>query len=368
MAKGIKARRKGDAYQSRLFWVHALQMRTGTSGDIETVAFEFDDVSFMDDLVVTYRQPIRDLVTGHDVLIDSYQCKYHMTAGDAFSVKNICDPKFLNKESGRSMIQRMYDAYVSLGDRGKPFRLTVLSNYHWDHADAPAAHLHEGMLRDTFFVGGDGTKQGKARKALREHLSVDAATLRQFLETVRFHLGVSLARLADDMRPLLALAGLKPIDSEKSQVEYDDLIWNLFEQDRNVFDRDSFLDMARREKLLHQRPAEHGEVTIKSMVRVVQRQPGTRHAELELTDLFDGRHPKQGTCWAKDAPPLIKRFMLGDPVTKLPAPVHLYFDCHLSIAFAVGHLLDPKLGLHAIPTQRNPKTHEYGLWMEPDTL
>lgn len=367
MAKGIKARRKGDAYQSRVFWVHALQMATGTSGDIESVAFELDDVSFMDDVIVRYRQPIRDLVGGRDVRVDSFQCKYHMTVGAAFSVRNLCDPKFLGKHAGRSMIQRMYDGFRVLAARGEPFRINLVTSYHWDHTDAPADHLHEGTFRPEFFEGSDRTKEGKARKALRDHLGIDERALRAFLETTRFHLGVTLTRLADQMRPLLQLAGLKPIDSEKSQVEYDDLIWNLFEQDRNVYEESSFREMTRREKLVHLRPSPHGEVTIKSMVRRFPRQPGPRHAELDLTELFEGRHPKAATCWARDAPTRIKRFFLGGDVAKLPAPVHVYFDCHLSIAFAAGHLLDPKLGLHAIPTQRNPKTGTYDLWAEPQT-
>ncbi|HMO11800.1 MAG TPA: hypothetical protein PKB06_09935, partial [Actinotalea sp.] len=218
-------------------------MATGASGDIESVAFEYDDVSFLDDVVVTYRQPVRDPLAGRDVRVDWYQCKYHMTVGAAFSVVNLCDPKFIGKDAGRSMVQRMYDAYRVLVARGEPFRINLVSSYHWDHNDAPAAHLHEGMLRAEFFAGGDRTKEGKARKALRVHLGVDDATLRAFLETLRFHLGVSLTRLADQIRPLLLLAGLKPIDSEKSQIEYDDLIWNLFEQDRNVYDPTSFRTM-----------------------------------------------------------------------------------------------------------------------------
>lgn len=50
MAKAIIARRKGDEYQARVFWSHALKLRT--DDHVELVEFESDQVSFMDDVLV----------------------------------------------------------------------------------------------------------------------------------------------------------------------------------------------------------------------------------------------------------------------------------------------------------------------------
>ena len=48
-------------------------------------------------------------------------------------------------------------------------------------------------------------------------------------------------------------------------------------------------------------------------------------------------------------------------------PIHLFFDCHLSIAFFAGHLVSPKHRIQIIPTQKNGS--DYILWEQnaPDT-
>ena len=48
MAKAITARRKGDDYQSQVFWLHLLQLRTGDF--VDSVTLENDGVSFADDV------------------------------------------------------------------------------------------------------------------------------------------------------------------------------------------------------------------------------------------------------------------------------------------------------------------------------
>lgn len=367
MAKAIKARRAGDAYQARVFWVHALEMATGANGAIATVTFESDEVSFIDDVIVAYAVPIRDLLTGTDVMIDAYQCKYHMTGGGAFSSDNLCDPAFIGSDSGRSMLGRMYEGYLKLRSRGVPFRINVVSNYHWDHAEPVAGHLHEGMLRPSFFAGSAGSKLGRIREKFQAHLRIDGMELEAFLNTVRFELGSGLGQLAKRMDPLLRLAGLRPIDLTKTQIEYDDLAWNLFMQDRNQFNRDAFYAMARSEKIVAEKATTGGELIVRSMIPLVPRVAVPGGLTLDVTDLFDGRHAKQQTCWAADVPARIGEFLRRGGLSALEQPIRVYFDCHLSIAFAMGHLLDPKAGLTLVPAQRNRRTGGYDVWVEPES-
>jgi hypothetical protein len=367
MAKAIKARRAGDTYQARVFWVHALEMATGANGAIATVTFESDAVSFIDDVIVSYAVPVRDLLTATDVMIDAYQCKYHMTVGGAFNGANLCDPEFIGSDAGRTMLGRMYEGYLALRARHTPFRMTVVSNYHWDHGDPLAEHLHEGMLRASFFAGGPNSKLGQIRAKFESHLKIDAQELEAFLKTVRFDLGQGLSQLAKQMDPLLRLAGLRPIDLSKTQIEYDDLAWNLFNQDRNQFDRDSFHAMAVAEKLVVTAVQSEGELTVRSMVPHLERQRSPSGLLLDLTGSFEGRHPKKGSCWLENVPAQIGQLLRSKELASQPQPIHVYFDCHLSIAFALGNLFDPKKGLTLVPAQRSRRKGGYDLWAEPDS-
>ena len=59
--------------------------------------------------------------------------------------------------------------------------------------------------------------------------------------------------------------------------------------------------------------------------------------------------------------------MLNENLSNLPQPIHLFFDCHLSIAFLAGHLISPKHRIQIIPTQK--EGIDYALWAQnvPDT-
>ena len=62
MTRAIAARRQGDTYQALLFWYYLLELRT--SDYVDSVIIEYDQVSFVDDIVVSYRQPVLDRATG----------------------------------------------------------------------------------------------------------------------------------------------------------------------------------------------------------------------------------------------------------------------------------------------------------------
>ena len=111
MAKAITARRKGDEYQARVFWLKLFDLRTNDY--VKSVTLESDLASFVDDVVVSYSEPIKDQTTGRrEVLYDLFQCKYHVTQNNAFTHENLIDPRFINNQN--SMLKRLYDAYVKL--------------------------------------------------------------------------------------------------------------------------------------------------------------------------------------------------------------------------------------------------------------
>ena len=366
MAKAIAARRNGDEYQARVFWLKLLELRTNDY--VKSVTLESDHVSFVDDVVVSYSEPIKDQTTGkREVVCDLFQCKYHVTQNNAFTHENLIDPRFVNNQN--SMLKRLYDAYVKLSKElpTSAFRLYIFSNWHWAHQDALAKHLHEETIRSTFYENGPRSAVGQARSKLAAHLSISEEELRAFLNTVRFTLGKNLVDLAREMEPRLKLAGLHPIDPTVTHIPYDSLAWELFAHGRNSFDKVAFDQMICEENLIAPSATKHSEISIQSFAQFARRPTDLQVARLDLLPLFDERFPIMDAHWKKEIPEKISAFMLDPKLMDVPQPIHIFFDCHLSIAFFAGHLVSPKHRIQIIPTQKNG--NHYTLWEQsaPDT-
>ncbi len=365
MAKSIVARRKGDEYQARVFWLKLLKLRT--DDHVESVTLESDQVSFVDDVVISYCEPIMEKPTSKRIVRDLFQCKYHMTQHDTFNHENLIAPDFI--KSKNSMLQRLYDAYVGLSEELDPdeFRLYIFSSWNWDPQDVVAEHLHEEMIRSTFYEKGPQSKRGMVRSKWATHLSISPEELPAFLETVRFTLGKNLADLEREMDLHLRLAGLQPIDPTVTYNVYDELAWKFLGQGRNSFDRDSFMKMISEEKLKVPQSTEHSEISIQSFAQFARRPHDLQVAHLDLCEFFDGRFPKDNSCWKQEIPERITTLMLNEGLSDVPQPIHIFFDCHLSIAFFAGHLISPKHGIQIIPTQQGGS--DYTLWAQnaPDT-
>lgn len=350
MAKAIAARRSGDEYQSRVYWRYLLDLRTDNI--IETVTLESDRISFVDDIVVKYRIPILESATGRKYLCEFLQCKYHVTQAGSFNTDNLIDPAFINSKN--SMLKRLYDAYVHLSHNGLPFRLVVISSWSWHPDDELAAHLStEGFIRQSFFEGGPKSKTGEIRLKFMNHLSIDEDELKTFFDTIRFSLGKNLNDLANDLKPYLKLAGLKPIDPTSSSVVYDDLTWKLFAQGKNHFDSVSFDDMVKEENLIDAVPANYSEISICSFSIGARRPHDLQAGHLDLLKYFEGRFPRSQDHWKKEIPEEINSFLHIESLKGLPQPIHLFFDCHLTIAFYTGQLINPKYGVQIVPMQKS---------------
>lgn len=360
MARAIVARRQGDEYQARIFWLHLLKLRTGDF--VESVCFESDRVSFVDDVVVTYREPICERATGKRINCDYYQCKYHVTQGGAFTYKELLDPTFINCKE--SMLQRLYNAYTQLLSKTKSFRLYIVSNWFWHHMDELSRHLSEERIRNTFYNGGPNSRTGRIRSEFANHLSITESALQSFLDTVRFQLGKNLTDLTKELELYLKLSSLQPIDPEATSIIYDDLAWKLLAQGRNYFDRLSFEKMIYEEKLVIKPSSNYSEISISSFPQRFRRPHDIQAAHLDLCDLFNGRFPSFESYWNKEIPKRVVSFFQSNDVRSLPQPIHLFFDCHLSVAFLVGSLLNSKLGIQIIPAQKT-RTSGYEFWYEP---
>ena len=300
MAKSTIVPRRGLQYQARVAWLKLLELRTNDY--VESVTFEDNEVSFLDDVVVSYREPILDRLTGKRVIRDLFQCKYHMTLRDAFSCKNLTSPKFLNGKT--SMLKRLYKAYKSLSKGLCPhsFRMYVVSNWSWDHRDAAAEHIYEGKIRSSFYEKGPRSAEGKARSMLAGHLLISDDELRCFLGHVRFDLGKDLTDLMDAMQSQLQNAGLLPIDPTITENRYDELLWELFGQGRHSFTKETFSQVIHEEQLMAPISEDFSEISIQSFAQFARRPSDSQAAHLDLQELFDRRLAKNTCYWKKEIP------------------------------------------------------------------
>ena len=351
MAKSIPARRKGDEYQAKFFWLKLLELRTEEY--IESVTFESDEIPFVDDVVVSYSEPIKDQLTGQQIVRDLFQCKYHMTQRGAFTHENLIDPSFINCQD--SMLERLYNAYVNLSKElgSDAFRLYIVSIWDWDHQDVLADHLQEKeMIRATFYEKGPRSRRGKARTKLADHLGISEEDLQAFLNTVRFKLGKNLADLTKELNMLLKYENLKQIDPRVTHNIYDDLAWRLLGQGRHSFNKQSLNELIHEEELIVPSSTEHSEISIRSFSELTRPQHDSQVSYLDLCHFFDGRFPKDDSYWEKEIPERISAFMLNENLVNVPQPIHISFDCHLSIAFLAGSMSSPKHRVQIIPTQK----------------
>ena len=367
MAKSISARRKGDEYQAKFFWLKLLELRT--EDHIESVTFESDEVSFVDDVVVSYSESIKDPLTGQQIIRDFFQCKYHMTQRGAFTHENLIDPSFINCQD--SMLERLYNAYVNLSKElgSDAFRLYIVSIWDWDHRDVLADHLQEKeMIRATFYEKGPRSKRGKARTKLADRLGISEEDLQAFLNTIRFKLGKNLAELTQDLNVLLKYENLKQIDPQVTYNVYDDLAWKLFAQGRHLFNKQSLNELIHEEKLIVPSLTEHSEISIRSFSQFARPQHDFQGKHLDLCYFFDGRFLKDDSHWKNEIPERISAFMSSENLDNMPRPIHISFDCHLSIAFLAGSMISPKHRVRIIPAQKeelwesNGADTEVALW------
>jgi hypothetical protein len=241
----------------------------------------------------------------------------------------------------------------------------VVSNWTWHPGDGIAPHIGEKAIRPSFYQGGARSRAGAIRARFGSHLGITETALRSFLDTVRFRLGQDLQDLRNELEPQLKLAGLRPLDPQQTGCPYDDLTWKLFAQDRNKFDRQTFADLIQEEKLIMPAPASYSEVSIRSRLEFAYRPRDLQAARLDLSDLFEGRFARSPALWQTEIISRTTAFLRSEELLALPQPIHVFFDCHLSIAFLVGHLLNPKYALQVVPAQKTRQAG-YEFWIEPE--
>ena len=252
MARSIAARRHGDDFQARLFWLRAALLLDPHSNVIK-VAYETGPKSF-DDILVEYdpKAAPQDH-EGRPILRRHSQCKWHTKAG-VFGHADLIDPAFINAER-YSLLQRARLAQAQHAPDGTGCRFELVTNWRIKAGD-PLLELvrkeSDALDLDRLFEGKtERGRMGQVRKLWCDHLGLDHAGLALVARTLAVaEAPESLASLRERLDDRFAAVGMKRVPAGEAGFFYDDLAAKLLAQGRVEFDCDGFRKMAERENLI----------------------------------------------------------------------------------------------------------------------
>ncbi|CAE1139581.1 SAVED domain-containing protein [Xanthomonas euroxanthea] len=364
MTQANTARREGDDFQARQFWLKAGRLLDDES-PIVRVGFESGPRSY-DDIWVEYERGRGPrTLDGRILLREHIQCKWHQMPG-SYGYRQLIDPGFINAET-TSLLQRAYAAHISHGSDGDPVKFTLLTNWQPDRSDAlriiMGSRSNSIRVERLFDTKTDNSRTGEIRKEWREHLSLDDAGLRQFAGTLAFGAANdSLDGYRDQLDMLFGLVGLRRIAAHESAFPYDDLVFKWLGQGRLEFDRGSFRHACREEGLLvgkgTPRPIVYG---VKSFTHPVDRLEDRCVRVLDFVPDFDERYIRDEADWSKALYPTLKSFLL-QTAQEVDRP-RLALDAHATLAFAAGSVLNTKIGRIVELEQRSPARQ---IWSSDD--
>ena len=191
----------------------------------------------------------------------------------------------------------------------------------------------------------DNSRMGQVRKPWREHLEIDDAALRLVARVLAVaESPESMMSLRERLDDRFAAVGMRRIPASESGFIYDDLAEKLLAQGRTEFDRDSFREMARGEGLLVD-PAPSGNgltIGVRSFMHPIDDLENRCGRMLDLVPYFDGRYIRNPADWQQRLYPTLRDFVLA--AARTGERLRLIVDAHVSLAFAVGALLNVKSG------------------------
>ena len=354
MAKANVARRQGDDFQARLFWLKAASLLDPDS-PIVHVAYETGPKGF-DDIFIEFdpQKAPRDH-EGKPIYRKHLQCKWHTTAG-SFGYQDLIDSAFINAETF-SLLQRAHNAQTQYAADGVGYQFTLVTNWRLT-PDDPLQQLvrkeSDALDLTSLFDGTtDRSRMGQVRKLWREHLGLDHAGLALVARVLAIaETPESLASLRDRLDDKFAVVGMKRVPVTETAFLYDDLIVKLLAQGRIEFDRKSFREMAEREGLLDASNKINPVPTIgiRSFMHPIDSLEERCQQTLDLVPYFDGRYIRQDSDWQNKVFPELQSFL--SQAARANDYLPIIVDAHVSIAFAVGALLNVKSGKHIEIEQR----------------
>lgn len=344
MAETGASRLDGDTFQARTFWLYATYL-LDPQGIVTRLGFEVGPKAF-DDIWIEY-DPLRAPPDqyGQPLLREHVQCKWHVNP-DQYGYGQLIDPAFINANAV-SFLQRARNAGADLESKDDNARFSLMTNWRIDRKDPLKTMIGTGtsaFRRDRLFSSKtDNSKDGRVRKAWREHLEIDDEELGRFVSRLGFseaHDSLDHLRIRLDER--FATVGLRRIPPNESSFPYDTIVNNWMIQGRKMFDRDDLRRACDREGLLTQgkaRPISYG---VKSFEHAIDPLRHRCTKVLDLTPEFDERFIKDQSDWTDTLYPKLTTFLTKAAVNN--ESLRLVLDAHTTLAFAAGSVLDIKSG------------------------
>ncbi len=339
----------GARYQVRFFWRQALPMLY--RDHIARAVIEHRGVDAVDDVVVYYHPPGRN-DRGARVSADFYQLKFHVARNGHVSSETVTDPDWTGTKD--PLLRRFADQWRVLRASHPDARLSLVTNWSWHPDDKLAPHVRDGgALADDFFTARPRSAVGIIRKRWEQVSGLSGADFLEFARRLRFsHTAVSQEDAELWLQDRCQLAGLQPVHAWEDHSRYDDLGQRLIESGRLEFTPEELRALCAEQGLFdNARTAAYAStLAVRSFTRFALVPEGDGAVLVDLTDLFDGRAPRTGAVWNDDIPRRIDAAIPG--IMQLKVPVQVALDAHLSVAWYLGTVLDPKCGISVVLRQK----------------
>lgn len=356
MVKAIGARRDGDAFQARIFWIKAASLLDG-AGRIARVGFEHGPQGF-DDIWVEYeknRRPQDQL--GCPIDIERFQCKWHVAPGQ-ITYSSLVQPEYIGAKT--SLLQRAYSASSNDATKGLNSLVRLTTNHTIDHNDTLCFLIrnrsHTLNLDLLFDDSTDRSAVGKVRKLWREHLGIDNDALKFICSKFGLDPVIeSLEGVKELLDEKLRVNGLLRLEDGLS-TRYDDIPFQWASQGRNVFDRKSFREACESERLFAEveMPKRTEMFGIKSFQHSFDSIEDRCKETLDLTGQFDDRFIREPEAWNLTLLPELNKFITSAVKNASEQRIRLALDVHSTLAFATGAVLNTKSGRIVEIEQRSP--------------
>ena len=343
MTQAVNARRDGDTFQARMFWLKAVHL-LDPAGCIVRVGFESGPGGY-DDIWVEYDPPILDQ-HGNPLRREHIQCKWHVTP-DSYGHTHLIDPEFINANR-RTLLERARTAREGYGDQDAGTRFRLVTNWRIDRADPLRRLVNERShtLRVDVLYGTTTARSemGRVRKLWSEHLGLGEDALRSLVGLLAFsESGDSLDGLRERLDPYLGQFGLRRVPMGQSAFIYDDVVFQWAAQGRLEFTRTSFRGHCEREGLTAEpgtgRPRIYG---VKSFEHPTDKLEDRCTKVLNLVPNFNDRQIRPESDWQDDIYGRLKSFLLD--AARDGERLRLVLDAHLTLSFAAGSILNIKSG------------------------
>jgi hypothetical protein len=321
-----------------------------TDNGIDRVEMEHGATSGVDDIAVFYASPGKN-DDGEITDADFFQAKYHVDQRDVINASFFTDAT--RTRTTEPLMKRFADSWLTARVEHPNCRLTFFTTWPWDTNDHLLSCIKDnGHLNDDFFLKGKGSRVGKIREEWRKVSGLSEGDFTAFAKRLRFFAPWSTYQLEGSLRDRMQIAGLEapPLGQERNGL--DELGSRFLSTNRVKWDKENLCDLMKREKLFAVSPiTRHPILSVRSFTRFSGLGLQQGDVDIDLTDLFNGRLPHSPDAWSTDIPLRLAE-RLPD-IAMLQQPIELALDCHLSIGWHLGMLLDSKSGVQTILRQRS---------------